>query len=141
MTKPISISELERLERAATPGPWEPCLGSGNNECTAIHWAGDDHNPFGIFVCDLVPDWLLEKKYAADLKWKPANMEFLAASRNALPELIAALRLAVGALKHTYCPGGAAPVISDTGEFLRWDPHRCCRCDALAEIGKKIRWE
>lgn len=82
MTKTETWLKSQReILAAATKGPWEPCLGSGNDECTAIHFEGNKENPYGLFVCDLVPDWALDEKYKKDLEYKPANMEFIAQVR------------------------------------------------------------
>lgn len=56
----------DRLD-AATPGPWIACLGSGNNECTAVM------SEFtGTVIADLLTDYMLkenpEKVIHADLK-------------------------------------------------------------------------
>lgn len=80
----------ERAEKA-TPGPWGPCIGSGNNECTAISFEGNEQHPYGLLVCDLVPDWALDDKYRADLEYKPANMDFIINARTDIPKLLAVI--------------------------------------------------
>lgn len=86
------LSKVDELDKAATPKPWTPCLGSGNNECTALHYEGNQQYPFGLFVCDLIPDWALDDKYKADLEFKPANMDFIASSRALLPLMAKVIR-------------------------------------------------
>jgi hypothetical protein len=70
---PLDLVELERLEKEATPGLWT----ASDYEVTAgagrTYWAAE---------CD-----------------NQENAEFIAVSRNALPELIAALKIAVGGLR------------------------------------------
>jgi hypothetical protein len=99
-----SLSEYLQAKRklceAATPGPWEPCLGSGNHEMTAIHFVGDEQNPFGLMVCDLIPDYMLEPMHTKDLEYKPGNMDFIADARTTMPKLLDALTRAISALEY-----------------------------------------
>ena len=84
--KPDLKAIKERCD-AATPGPWTACLGSGMHECTAI---ASNAVGAGLFVCDLIPDWLFDQPEAAEsLKYKPANMEFLENIRTDIPSLLA----------------------------------------------------
>lgn len=68
------------LSEKATPGPWNPSLGSGNIELTALC------NDNGEFVCDFVPDWAL----GFELKRKNDNMDFISEARNSAIEIAAA---------------------------------------------------
>lgn len=89
----------ERAEKAA-PGSWMACLGSGQNECTAISFEGNAKYPNGIFICDLIPDYVLEGAYKEDLKFKVGNMDFIIHSRTDIPKLLAMLEIAVEGLKN-----------------------------------------
>jgi hypothetical protein len=83
-----SLQELERLERAATPGPWRSSI-EGRD-----HTAGDS----AIFT---VPD---PRQSDSDIYvsirvhdggWHPvagADQDFIAAARNSIPALIAEIR-------------------------------------------------
>lgn len=71
------IDEIEARLAKASPGPWMPCLGSGNCEMTALHFEGTSEQPVPLMVCDLVPDWMLDERYAPSLAFKPANMNLL----------------------------------------------------------------
>ncbi len=68
------MGEVEGRLSKATPGPWLPCLGSGNIECTAIHFEGNNEHPNGLMVCDFVPDYMLKTAFKKDLEFKPYNM-------------------------------------------------------------------
>lgn len=92
------IQEGFDLADRATPGPWEACLGSGLHECTAIHFVGNEQYPYGLFVCDLLPDWVMEKKYKPDIEFKAPNMEFIVDARTRVPALSRALLIAIEAL-------------------------------------------
>jgi hypothetical protein len=79
---PLDVAELERLEKEATPGPWKR-----DKDLDVVTVARDERGKHrlvaGSYSC--FPD--------------DADSAFIAASRNALPELIAALKIAVEALK------------------------------------------
>jgi hypothetical protein len=92
------LSELERLDREATPGPWEVCLGSGTLRCTAVKSAVTDQ-----LVADVQPDYFLEHgtqslpiERRADHQ---PDMDFIAASRSAIPRLLAEVRELRAALR------------------------------------------
>lgn len=82
------LSELEKLERDATPGPWVSSV-EGRD-----HLAGDN----AIFTADdprqVDPDVYVSIRVAGG-DWHPisvADQDFIAAARNAIPTLIAELR-------------------------------------------------
>lgn len=58
-----------------------------------------------LMVCDLVPDWMLDGRYEDDLKYKEANMEFIAAARTEHELLEKALRLAIIKMNEAYYQG------------------------------------
>jgi hypothetical protein len=82
------ISDLEKLEKAATPGPWVSSV-EGRD-----HSAGDN----AIFTADdprqVDPDVYVSVRVAGG-DWHPvsvADQDFIAAARNAIPTLIAEVR-------------------------------------------------
>jgi hypothetical protein len=82
------LDELERLEKAATPGPWVSSV-EGRD-----HLAGSD----AIFTAgdprQVDPDVYVSIR-VADGDWHPASVadqDFIAAARNAIPRLIAEVR-------------------------------------------------
>lgn len=80
------IAEMMAMERAATPGPWYW------NGCAGV-WCGtsmDDHGPFIASTYD-------DEKYMAEEAHE--NSHLIAASRNALPALLATLSEMVGVLE------------------------------------------
>lgn len=77
----MNIDELEALASAATPGPWE--AGEPNN------WGDDDDIPqSGVMVNGTPITW---DDHSGDV-FNPADAEFIAAARTAVPELIAEVR-------------------------------------------------
>ena len=90
---PSAESDLEALQKLcdeATPGPWEPCLGSGTHRCTGIK------SESGVMVCDVQPDYFIEHVSQAPPIERRADhqpdVDFISAARTALPVLIAELR-------------------------------------------------
>lgn len=78
------LEEIRARVNAATPGPWEACLGSGIAECTAImHQDGETGENF--FVADCMPDYALDWASEDHL----ANLEFIAHARQDIPDLLA----------------------------------------------------
>jgi len=82
------LNELERLEKAATPGPWVSSV-EGRD-----HFAGEN----AIFTPDdprqVDPDVYVRVRVAGS-DWHPvsvADQDFIAAARNALPSLTAEVR-------------------------------------------------
>lgn len=82
------LNQLEKLERAATPGPWVSSA-EGRD-----HLAGDDV----IFTADdarqVDPDVYVTIRVSGG-DWHPvslADQDFIAAARNAIPTLIAEVR-------------------------------------------------
>jgi hypothetical protein len=101
---PEQLDELDRLENAATPGPWEESAGIGDH----FHIRAICHEN------GLEGRWLLvgttcprERKDSIGMSFWPvtidaevdqANADLIAASRNALPALIAEVRRLRGIL-------------------------------------------
>lgn len=129
-TTPINIAELERLEREATSGPW-------SLRTTVVH--GVEYSVNGVTCPNGVTTrYLRGGDSISDYVCTPAlghstergqdackNMEFIAASRNAFPELIASLKIAVKELEQH---------AKDT------ETHDGCQASkkALAEIRKRV---
>ena len=135
---PISLDELKRVASEATPGPWGPCLGSGNNEMTAIHFEGNDDHPYGLMVCDLIPDYMLEDAHKKDLEYKPANMKYLTTfDPPTVLALIAVIERARDGLKDCEC---LHDLITETGvgEALTKHADDCPKCTAIADIDKLL---
>lgn len=89
MTTPLSttdLDELERLEREATPGPWREC-GHDRGGCIC----GQVWSEHGQSSLVLKPD-CGDEVPVPDAKHKTANAALVAATRNALPALLAAAR-------------------------------------------------
>ena len=74
-------ARLRALLAAATPGPWDPCLGSGHNRCTALR------SEYGGLLCDFQPDWFLAEGYDRRRDYQP-DMDLVVAAVNALPALL-----------------------------------------------------
>lgn len=70
----------------ATPGPWIPCLGSGQHAMTAIHSDAAE----GL-IADFCPDYFLEKALSQPRDDEWANIKFACAARNAVEEIRASL--------------------------------------------------
>lgn len=77
----LDLSELERLEKAADPAPWQAKIERENLLTTACHVYGEDPYMPG----------LIDVMYYRNPE---ANCELIAAMRNALPHLIKELRAA-----------------------------------------------
>jgi hypothetical protein len=91
---PTRLREDKRLCDEATEGPWTPCLGSGNIQCTALMRV-DESSEIDLVgqvttVCDCLPDWTLENNSAP--KDHLPNLNFIARARTALPEYRELLR-------------------------------------------------
>lgn len=84
------LAEWERLAAEATPGPWEPCLGSGTHRCTGVK------SETGVMVCDVQPDYFIEQPSQAPPIERRADhqpdIDFISAARTAVPALLAALK-------------------------------------------------
>jgi len=87
---PISLSDLEALERAALKGSWF------YDSYAKVFSTESDENAEWDFYIAHIPCRTGDGTASPQGR---ANAEFIAASRNALPELIASLRIAVEALK------------------------------------------
>lgn len=135
MTTPIDIAELERLEREATSVPWSlratvvrgveysvSGVTSPHGVTTRYLNGGDS---ISDYVCTPALGHSTERGQDAC-----KNMEFIAASRNALPELIASLKIAVEALKKYRGIAGSDCANSVT-QYSVAD-------EALAEIQKRV---
>ena len=82
------IDELERLEKAATPGPWVSSI-EGRD-----HLAGSDAIFTGEDPRQKDPDVYVSIRVAGG-EWHPVSVvdqDFIAAARNAIPGLIAEVR-------------------------------------------------
>lgn len=110
---PISLSELESLERSATPGPWELCPES------EYVFAGGD--------------MVAEMRGIGAFLNTELNGKLISASRNALPELIASLRIAVKALGECACDCDVT--ILNLHSFTS---KMCQGCRAMEEIQKRV---
>jgi hypothetical protein len=82
------LASVKERAEAATPGPWEPCIGSGNCEMTALSHQ-EQEGPGTEFVCDLLPDWALDLSPR-----KAENMEFIAHARTDVDRLAAMVEAA-----------------------------------------------
>ena len=67
----IDLEAIRRRADAATPGPWEFCLGSGFHVCTGIKHESDDGET--MFIADCLPDYALA---IAEVDHR-ANMDFI----------------------------------------------------------------
>jgi hypothetical protein len=84
----IDLDRLERLEKAATSGPWSVATGYASHGFHEGIVTGSDSADFRTI---LKPNWSLPNALG--------NIEFVAALRNAAPDLIAAARTADAARK------------------------------------------
>lgn len=75
----VDLDELERLEKAATPGPWTATSVHWGGSTIRIHPEGDSVGPWGKF---------------SNCLSSFADHDLSAATRNALPAIIAELRAA-----------------------------------------------
>ncbi len=78
---PAQVEELERLEKAATPGPWKV----GAEDGTRLSHVWPVRNSAAVADCS-VGDWRYSDEEMRD------NAAFIAALRNAAPALLAALK-------------------------------------------------
>lgn len=53
--------EVARFDREATPGPWEACLGSGHNVCTALNAPPQGRGSHPL-VADFAPDYFADEE-------------------------------------------------------------------------------
>lgn len=87
------LDEIAARAEAATKGPWEKCLGSGNNLMTGIHSYARCHDtqPNPDFICDLAPDSQYEGSVLErhGVQEHVANLNFIAAAREDIPFLLA----------------------------------------------------
>lgn len=89
----IDLEELERLEKAATSGPWETRLGDefGKTDMLIMAPENPEPNAIEVVVRNKNPFDYIDPEYKA-------NFDLIVALRNAAPELIAELRQARQAL-------------------------------------------
>ena len=80
------LKELVRLSKLATPGPWIPCLGSGDHLMTGIH--SDARN---ALVADFCPPYFLDNPECLPREEEWKNIQFTVAARNSIPSLEALL--------------------------------------------------
>lgn len=107
--------ELERLaalETKATPGPWTQ--DPDERDCIVEECAGDTYRVVSIVTREPIgtPNW-------------GDNAALISAARNALPALIAEVRLLREALRYEFCCGKCG----DTGEDY---PGHTCVCEECA---------
>jgi hypothetical protein len=79
----MKVTELERLERAATPGPWRTLIADDDNGVMRPHIKGGRPEPMGMWVAAFYA-------YADTGDGGDDNAALVAAARNALPALLAA---------------------------------------------------
>lgn len=84
------LQEWERIEKAATPGPWVYDETEDDNGLDPVAMLADGHSPCGVYAVN----------FRAPLDDQPFNGKFIAAARTALPDLIAEVRRLRAALKH-----------------------------------------
>jgi len=110
---PVNFEELSALTEKATPGPWDFRLGSGHHVMTAL--VHEDEQGKNTFVADFLPEWALK---VAEPDHRP-NMEFVAACRTAVPEMIAELsQLRTVEEAAERLAKEAQQVIDDVNDFL-----------------------
>lgn len=98
------------IAEKATQSPWEPCIGSGNSEMTAL--SHQEQEGSGTeFVCDFLPDWALGQSPR-----KEHNMWFVMQSRLMVPELANRLKRAIEALREVDGYGKLADELEDIQE-------------------------
>mgnify|MGYP001570442280 CR=1 FL=1 len=112
MTPDLSakLAEWERLEKAATPGPWE--LWTGNS------WRRIGSGKTGGTVFEPTTH---HRDGTPDLVSCPADFAFVTAARAALPELIAIVRqqdAEIERLKNAKCPHDLAAEYADIGPLF-----------------------
>lgn len=90
MNKTFTLKELKELDAKATKKPWMVLSIHGDEFVSAIPYK--DHPYFG---CTTTIEVMSDEEYPT----KSADAKLIAASRNALPELIRVIELAEGALK------------------------------------------
>lgn len=95
-----SLDDLERLEKAATPGPWKwhrhyyTDIGDDPpDEWTHESLAGPEFDPEGYpYKNRVMDDGSANGEYSVKIHSESPDGKFIAAARNALPELIARMR-------------------------------------------------
>lgn len=115
------LEAIEARANAATAGPWEVCLGSGGNLCTAIksEGFGEEDEKFTP-ICDLLPDWILDVEAKAEShrsEHRP-DMNFIAHARADIPSLLSYIRTLEAAAPPPSPPREEPPVQSDLREIL-----------------------
>jgi hypothetical protein len=78
----MTIDELERLHREATPGPWE------QHKIASLSVIGPEPDDYVVAACGSYSTTLRDMTSI-----QTANSLLIAASRNAVPDFIAVLRL------------------------------------------------
>lgn len=115
MTLNETLKELERLEKEATPGPWRATGKYKQTQDYAVE------TPDGIY-------WAIGD---AIYHTSNNNHEFIAISRNSLPKLIQALRLAMEALKRSFEMGVC---IKEKPEDSDLECPHCFQFEAIEKI-------
>jgi type IV pilus biogenesis protein CpaD/CtpE len=121
------LDELERLEQAATPGPWVE-IGVDDAFCASrggILHASEVDNEWEE------QHWIVVDEGPAPANWVPVDNDgFIAAARNALPELIKDLREAraeVARLRRWAERPPTSTAAPGSAEAIRFAAQ--CRCD------------
>lgn len=82
------LNEIKERVKRASPGPWSPCLGSGNHECTALKV--ENAEPGKGLICDFLPDYDFrrnpDKQFIDD-------MRFVQHARDDVPALVAEVEI------------------------------------------------
>lgn len=92
-TASLDLDVIEARANAASPAPWQICLGSGLHQCTAI--MSEPLVGPNTMVCDLLPDWILngeEEGHYARKNHIP-DLKFIEAAREDVPALVAEVRV------------------------------------------------
>lgn len=84
MKKRDLLKDLELCNKA-TPGPWSPCLGSGNILCTGVmsEAVKEKH-----LIADFLPDYFFTEGFADAIEDHRPNMNFVAEAREGWPYAI-----------------------------------------------------
>ena len=127
------LEEIRSRCEAATPGPWEICLGSGNRVCTGIKADGDNGT---VFIADCLPDYALSTAE----KDHRGNMNFIAHAREDIPFLLAELdrlRALAEADRDGRCVVLPNPLTATDVEAIKDIGRIVNNLDTMAELVKK----
>jgi len=86
------LAEIEAQLKAATPGPYVKCLGSGNNVCTAVlTYAVKNRHGNHPIIADCLPSYCLRHDTAVDGDHRP-NLTFIERSWGNVGYLVAEVK-------------------------------------------------